>query len=177
VGRPRAVAWDVIEVCEFTWRDNCVFEMTERQADGALVRVKEMIIEDMTAPASIHAFGSTQLVYYTEAPLRIDTAACDVDGVVHVEVSEVEMLRGVAARATSRAETSTGDTPTGRRMADRWGAARRTARQRTQQLRASSTLAVWRRRIRCSPGARSTGTWCPEMTTPGSWLTWHETCR
>ena len=119
MGRPRAVAWDVIEVCEFTWRDNCVFEMTERQADGALVRVKEMIIEDMTAPASIHAFGSTQLVYYTEAPLRIDTAACDVDGVVHVEVSEVEMLRGVAARATSRAETSTDDfdwTPYGRSL-------------------------------------------------------------
>ena len=92
VGLPRAAAWDVIEVGEFVWRDNCVCEVTERRADGALVRVKEMMIDDMTAPASVNAFGGTdmQLVYYTEAPLRIDTATCDVDGVVHVEVNEVE---------------------------------------------------------------------------------------
>ena len=82
----------MIEVGEFVWRDNCVCEVTERRADGALVRVKEMMIDDMTAPASVNAFGGTdmQLVYYTEAPLRIDTATCDVDGVVHVEVNEVE---------------------------------------------------------------------------------------
>jgi hypothetical protein len=45
-----------------------------------------MMIDDMTAPASVHAFGGTdtQLVYSTEAPLRINTATCDVDGVVHV---------------------------------------------------------------------------------------------
>ena len=71
------------------------------------------MIADMAASASVHAFGgiddATQLVYYTEAPLRIDTATRDdADDVVHVEVGEVGMLHGVvAARATSRAETST----------------------------------------------------------------------
>ena len=89
--------------------------------DKGLVRVKEMMSKDMTAPAPVRAFGGTdmQLVYYTEAPLRIDTATCDIDGVVRVEVSEVKMLRDVAARATSRAETSTGDsdwTPYGRSL-------------------------------------------------------------
>ena len=67
VGLPRAAAWDVIEVGEFVWRDNCVCEVTERRAGGALVRVKEMMVEDMTAPVSVHAFGGTdmQLVYST----------------------------------------------------------------------------------------------------------------
>ena len=44
---------------------------------------------------------------------------CDTDGVVHVEASEVEMLRDVAARVTSRAETSTDKsdwTPYGRSL-------------------------------------------------------------
>ena len=64
-----------------------------------------MIVEDMNAPASVNAFSGTDT---RQAPLRIDTATCDTDGVVYVEVSEVEMLRDVAVRATSRAETSTG---------------------------------------------------------------------
>jgi hypothetical protein len=38
----------------------------------------------------VRAFSGTdtQQAYYTEPPLRTDTATCDSDGVVHVEVSE-----------------------------------------------------------------------------------------
>ena len=119
VGLPRVAACDVIEVGEFVWRDNCVCEVIGRRADGALVRVREMMIADMAASASVHAFGGadTQLAYYTEAPLWIDTASRDTDDVVHVEVDEVGMLRDVAARAASGAKTSTGGsdwTPYGR---------------------------------------------------------------
>ena len=59
MGLPRAAAWDAIGVGEFGWRGNCVCKVTERRADGALVRVMETIVEDMTAPASVHAFSGT----------------------------------------------------------------------------------------------------------------------
>ena len=43
-----------------------------------------MMTTEMAASASVNTFGGidTQLVYYTEAPLKIDTASPDTDGVV-----------------------------------------------------------------------------------------------
>ena len=113
VGIPKPALWTVLEVGELLWRDNAVCEITLMNADSACVRVLDMLVCDFTAPASVHAFAGhdTSSIFYTDTPLRIDTAEVDSQGVVYVSRSEVSMLRGVALEVAAATNSSAYESP------------------------------------------------------------------
>ena len=111
VGLPTCAVWDELGIDHMLWREGTVCVIARRDAESARVRVLNMLLCDFTATASVHAFSGNGTCDMALAvpPVRVDTATDAGDGVVHVTVREVTMLRGVELEMLGRRTATLGE--------------------------------------------------------------------